>query len=176
MSARLLLRLAPVLALTLASATSAQPLPGDTIDPAKILLHFDSQTIDSTLKIVTGNHVAEIADDGSTIVRAYSPGGLQFTVHFRRCQGEGSTQCGALQLLTSWEVDENEETLDQLIAESAPKYLFVNLGRLPQGRPYMSRIVLAGQGISQGNLAEEVSLFLQFAAEFNAQLRAMPQS
>ena len=175
MSTSFLRGLVSVCAIVSAGAVAAQPLPDDTIDPARMLPHFDSQNIDATLKTVTGNQLAEIAKDGSTIVRAYSPGGLEFTIHFHQCEGENQTQCGAIQLLTSWEVGEDGAALDQLIARSAPNYLFVNLGRLRQGRPYMLRIVLAGQGISQANLAQEVRLFLEYATQFNAQLRASPE-
>ncbi len=164
---------APAIFLLCATTAIAQPLPKDSIDPAKVIPHFSPENIDDTLKTVTGNHLVTATPQGESYISAFSPDGLQFTIHFRQCAGEERAQCQAIQLLTSWQVEDGGEHLEKLLVDTAPNVLFVNLGRLPEGRPYMSRIVIAGEGISQGNLAEEVRLFLSAAALFNAQVREL---
>ena len=173
MPARAIFCLVPAFVLLCGSPAMAQALPQDSIDPAKSLPHFSAQDIDDTLKTVTGNHLVTATAEGEKYISAFSPQGLQFTIHFHQCEGEENTQCKAIQLLTSWQVDDGGEPLDELLIASAPSSLFVNLGRLPQGRPYMSRIVIAGQGISQGNLAEEIRLFLEAAILFDGRIREL---
>lgn len=174
MTARGLFFLTPALAIGLAmgsaSSAIAQPLPEDTLDRGKVLSSFSSEAIDATMKTVTGNHGAQVTDQGVEFVSAYAPNGLQFTVHYFQCAGQGAKECAALQLMTSWQVEADAAKLDALMAGSAPDNLFVNMGRLADGRPYMSRIVIAGDGISQANLATEIKLFLETATNFNAKV------
>ncbi|QFT78510.1 hypothetical protein [Erythrobacter sp. THAF29] len=175
MTARLLLRLAPLMALACASSMSARPSPDDRIDPSKGLRHFDNQAIDAHLMAITGNHLAKVAIDGLTVVRAHSPAGLKFATHIYRCHESDNTRCGTIQPFTSWKVSGKEDAPCQLTALGAPKYLIVDPGRLPQGKPYMSRIVLLEQGVIQPSLANEPDLFFKFAGQLDAQLRALPQ-
>ena len=166
-----------LLALAMAGVANAQALPKDSIDPTKVLAHFSSETIDATMTTVTGNHLARVDEAGHVYVSAFAASGLQFSVHFHQCtETDGQTQCAALQLLTSWEVEEGTTGVDQLLANAVPNNLFVNMGLAPDGRPYMTRIVIAGQGISHANLASDIEIFLQTAERFSADLNSLDAS
>jgi len=149
---------------------AAQPLPNETIDPAKIIPYFDAETIDATLKTVTGNHLATVAPSGDNIITAYAPNGLEFTVHFLQCDAKVPIQCKALQLLTSWSLDGEKLDLQNIVPAFQRSHLFVNSGILEDGRPYIARIIIADQGLAQGNLATEIRNFISDATDFNGQL------
>jgi len=152
------------------SALGAQPLPRESINPAKIIPYFNVDTIDATLKTVTGNHLPTVSPTGENIVTAYAPNGLQFTIHFQLCEGKVPVQCKAIQLLTSWDLENRKVELQKLIPQFQRNHLFVSSGLLEDGRPYISRIVIADQGLAQGNLATEIRNFISDATEFNSQL------
>lgn len=154
---------------------AAQSLPDETIDPAKIIPHFDAETVDATLKTVTGNHMATVTPSGENIITAFAPNGLQFTVHFRQCDKQEPFQCKAIQLLTSWSLEGREVDLPNILPPFQRSHLFVNSGILEDGRPYMTRIIVADQGLAQGNLALEVRNFISNATDFNVQLNAATQ-
>ncbi|ATW03849.1 YbjN domain-containing protein [Sphingorhabdus sp. YGSMI21] len=154
------------------SPLAAQPLPEETIDPAKIIPHFNADTIDPTLKTVTGNHMASITPKGEMIITAFAPNGLQFTLHFRQCDQQEPLQCRALQLLTSWSLDGQKVDLQNIVPPFQRSHLFVNSGILEDGRPYLTRIIIADQGLAQGNLAAEVRNFISAATDFSGQLSA----
>jgi hypothetical protein len=149
---------------------AAQPLPDNTIDPAKIIPYFDVSTIDATLKTVTGNHLATVTPSGENIITAYAPNGLEFTVHFSQCDEKIPVRCKALQLLTSWSLDGQKLNLQNIVPAFQRSHLFVNSGILEDGRPYIARIVIADQGLAQGNLATEIRNFTSDATEFNGKL------
>ncbi len=163
-----------ILILSIANITplAAQPLPDQTIDSAKILPHFNADTVDATLKTVTGNHLATVTPSGENIITAFAPNGLQFTVHFRQCVEQEPVQCKALQLLTSWSLEGREVDLQNIMPQFQRSHLFVNSGILEDGRPYMTRIIVADQGLAQGNFAAEVRNFISDATDFNGRLTA----
>jgi hypothetical protein len=154
---------------------AAQPLPDDTIDPAKIIPYFDAQSVDATLGTVTGNHLATVTPDGENIITAYAPDGLQFTIHFRQCDQASAVRCKALQLLTSWSLEGREADLQNMLPQFQRSHLFVNSGILEDGRPYMTRIIVAEHGLAQGNLAAEIRNFLSDASAFNRELLTATQ-
>ncbi len=149
---------------------AAQPLPEKTIDPAKIIPYFDVATLDATLKTVTGNHLATVTPAGENIITAYAPNGLEFTIHFHQCDKQVPVRCKALQLLTSWSLDDQKMDLQNILPAFQRSHLFVNSGILEDGRPYLARIIIADQGLAQGNLAAEIRNFIGDATSFNGRL------
>jgi hypothetical protein len=53
---------------------------------------------------------------------------------------------------------------------SKRSHLFVNSGTLEDGRPYIARIIIAGQGLAQGKLATEIRNFISDATAFKSKL------
>lgn len=153
-----------------AAPLAAQPLPKETIDSAKILPYFNVDTINATLKTVTGNHISTVTPAGENIITGYAPNGLEFAVHFLQCDQDIPVQCKALQLLTSWSLDDKKMDFQTNLPSFQRSHLFVNSGLLADGRPYLARIVLADQGLAQGNLAAEIRNFLSDATDFDRML------
>ena len=164
--------IAAILALGVANIAplAAQPLPDNTIDPAKIIPYFNVETIDATLKTVTGNHLATVNPAGENIITAYAPNGLQFSFQFLQCDEKTPVQCKALQLLTSWSLDGQKLDFLNIVPAFQRSHLFVNSGTLEDGRPYIARIITADQGLAQGNLATEIRNFISDATAFNTKL------
>lgn len=167
---KILIPIILALGVTNIAPLAAQPLPADTIDPAKIIPYFDPDTIDATLKTVTGNHLAAVTSSGENIITAYAPNGLEFTFQFHQCQDVIPVRCKALQLLTSWNLDGQKLDLQKILPPFQRSHLFVNSGILADGRPYLARIIIADQGLAQGNLATEIRNFISDATDFNRTL------
>ena len=153
--------------MALAPSANAQPVDIDTIDQSEIIPYLNSETIIPALKVVTGNHLVQVDSQGKNRVTAVATNGLQFEIEFHGCDDNVAPRCKAMNLLSIWEKPRSSKGIKKLLPGFLIDNSIANAGILEDGRPYLTRYVIADFGTPQGNLLSEIANFIRVTTEFN---------
>jgi hypothetical protein len=156
--------------MSLAASTNAQPVDIDTIDQSEIIPYLNSETIIPALKVVTGNHIVQVDSQGKNRVTAVATNGLQFEIDFHGCDDNIPPRCKAMSLLSIWEKPKSSKEIKKLLPGFLIDNSIANAGILMDGRPYLTRYVIADFGTPQGNILSEIANFVRVATQFNSLL------
>lgn len=156
--------------ISLAASADAQPVDVSTIDQSEIVPYLNSETVIPALKVVTGNHLVQVDSQGKNRVTAVATNGLQFEIDFHGCDDNIPARCKAMSLLSIWEKPKSSKQIKKWLPGFLIDNSIANAGILEDGRPYLTRYVIADFGTQQGNLLSEFANFVRVTTQFNSLL------
>jgi len=171
---------AGLLSLAVAAPASAQfsnsqlasPPSQDVVsNPRSVISYFDEKTVGGVLGELGAVWQAG-SYNGGLLLQANAGGDLVFYLTPAACKGANNTQCVGLAMTALFEGRSNVQT----VMAFNDRFVFSSSGVNAEGNAYLSRYELADYGITRGNLATSILVFVAQAKQFQQELSTARQT